>query len=149
LSNSKGKVLQFLVEFQVLEILAQSKFSIGRPHNDTRINASNVPSFNQLLRSLFTQLCLEKPRSHIVVFAKPKLQLVPSRNCRNYWNLEMSAIVPRLEFSYVSICKFQPLYFVTCSFWRCLHYEGWRFCRAHFCEVTPPKKIYLIFYIYI
>jgi hypothetical protein len=53
-----------------------------RPHNDTRINASNVSSFNRLLRSLFTQFCLENPRSHIVVLAKPKLQLVPSQSCK-------------------------------------------------------------------
>ena len=51
-------------------------FSIGRLHNDTRINASNVSSFNRLLRSLFTQLCLENPCSHIVVLAKPKFQSV-------------------------------------------------------------------------
>ena len=57
-------------------------FFIGRPGNDIRINASNVSSFNQLLRSLFTQLCLENPRSYIVVLAKPKLQLVLSRSCR-------------------------------------------------------------------
>ena len=123
------------------KILAQFKIFIGRSHNDTCINASNVSSFNRLLQSLFAQLCLEKPHSHIVVFAKPKLQLVPSRNCMNYWNLEVSARVPRLESSYFSICKFQPLYFMTCSVWRCLHYEGWKLCRAHFCKVTlPPEK---------
>ena len=56
-------------------------FSIGPPYNDTRIHASNVSSFNRLLRSLFTQFCLQNPHSHIVVFAKPKLQLTPSRSC--------------------------------------------------------------------
>ena len=76
------------------KILAQSIFSIKSPYNGTRIHASNVSSFNQILRSLFTQLCLENPCSHIVVFSKPKLQ---SWNCRSYWNLEVSIRVPRLE----------------------------------------------------
>jgi hypothetical protein len=83
-SNSKSKaLLQCLVDFQVSEVIAQSMFSIGRLHDDTHINASNVSSFNRLLRgSLFTQFCLENPRSHVVVLAKPELQSVPSRSCR-------------------------------------------------------------------
>jgi hypothetical protein len=81
----------------VSKILAQSIFPIGRPHNDSCIDASNVSSFNRLMWSLFIQLCFENPRSRIVVLAKPKLQLVPSWNCRIYWNLEVSARVPRLE----------------------------------------------------
>ena len=60
----------------------QSIFSIGRPHDDTRINASNVSSFNWLLRSLFAQLCLEKPCSHLDVLAKPKLESVLSWSYR-------------------------------------------------------------------
>ena len=135
------QALHFLVDFQVSKILAQSIFSIGRPHNDTRINASNVSSFKGLLRSLFTQFYLKNPRSHIVVLAKPKLQ---SRNYKSYWNLEVYARVPRLESSYVCICKLQPLYFVTSIFWRGLHCEGWKLCRAHFCEVPPPKKFIII-----
>ena len=74
--------LWFLVHFQVSKILARSMFSIGRPHNDTHIHASNVSSFNQLLQSLVTQLCLENLRSHIAMLAKPKLQPVPSWSCR-------------------------------------------------------------------
>ena len=62
--------------------LAQSIFSIERLYKDTCINASNISNFHQLLRSLFTQLCLESPRSHIVVLAKPKLQSMPSRSCK-------------------------------------------------------------------
>ena len=57
-------------------------FFLGRPHYDTRVNASNVSSFNQPLQSLFTQLCLENPFSHIVVLAEPKLQLVSSQSCK-------------------------------------------------------------------
>ena len=57
-------------------------FSIKRPHYDTHINAINVSRFNRLVQSLFTQLCLQNPRSHIVVLAKPKLQLVPSWSCK-------------------------------------------------------------------
>jgi hypothetical protein len=60
-------------QFSNVEILAQSIFFMRRLHNDTRINASNVSSFSQLQRSPFTQFCLETPRSHIVVLAKPKL----------------------------------------------------------------------------
>ena len=67
--------------FQVSKILAQSIFSIGIPHSDTRINASNVSSFNRILQSFSTQNCLENPRSYTVVLAKPKLQSVPSRSC--------------------------------------------------------------------
>ena len=44
--------------------------SNGGPHNDIYINASNVSSFSQLLRSFFTHFCLENPRSHIVVLAE-------------------------------------------------------------------------------
>ena len=40
---------------------------IRKSHNDTCIHASDVPSFNRLLQSLFT---------HILVLAKPKLQSV-------------------------------------------------------------------------
>ena len=65
----KGKALWILVDFQVLKILARSIFSIKRAHNDTCISASNVSSFNRLKRSLFTQINLENPRSHIIVFA--------------------------------------------------------------------------------
>ena len=129
------------------KILAQSIFSIGRPNNDTRINASNVSSSNWLQQSLFTQFCLENPRSHIVVLAKPKLQSVLSWSCKvkitwliGIW--KCVARVPRLESSYVSICKLQPLYCVTCNFWRGLHCEGWKLCKAHFCEV-PQKKTLL------
>ena len=61
--------------------------------------------------------CFENPRSHIVVLAKPKLQLVSSRSCRTYWNLEVSTRVARLESNHVPICKLHPLYFVTRQFW--------------------------------
>ena len=135
----------FLVDFQVSKILAQSIFSVRRPHNDTRINASNVSSFNWLLRSFFTQICWENPRSLIVVLAKVKLQSMLSQNCRSYWNLEVSARVPRLESRCVSICKLQPLYFVTSNFWRGLHCDGWKLCRTHFCEVhktITQKKLF-------
>ena len=114
----QGKAVRFLVDFQVSKILAQSIFSIGKLHNDTCIKASSVSSFNQLLRSLFAQLCLENPHSHIALLAKLKLQ---SRNCKSSWNLEVFARVPRLESNYVFICKLQPLYLVTSIFWRGLH----------------------------
>ena len=128
--------------FQVSICLVQSIFSIGRPLNDdTRINASNVSSFNPLMRSLFTQLCLENPRSHIVVLVKPKLQ---SRNYKSYWNMEVSARVPRLESNYDFIYKLQALYFVTSSFWRGLHCEGCKLCRAHFLEVPQKQKKLII-----
>ena len=74
------------------KFLAQSIFSIGRPHNDTRIDASNVSSFNRLLQSHFTHLCLENPCSHITMLAELKLQSMPSRSCRIYWNLQVCVL---------------------------------------------------------
>ena len=58
--------------------LAQFIFFIGRPHNEARINTSNVSSFNWLLRSLFIQLCLKNSSTRIVKLAKLKFQSVPS-----------------------------------------------------------------------
>ena len=114
--TSKAKPFGFFfVDFQVSKFLARSIFPIRRLHDDTRINASNLSSFNRLLRSLFTQLCLENPRSQIVALANMKLH---SQNCRNCWNLEVYVGVPKLESSYVSICKLQPLYLVTSNFRR-------------------------------
>ena len=94
-----------------------------------------VSSFNQLLQSLFTQLCLENPRSHIVVLAKPKLQ---RRDRMSHWNLEVFARVPRLESNYVSICKLQPLHFVTGNFWRNFNVIGGNFAKHVF--VKCPQK---------
>ena len=68
--------------FPSAKILAQSIFSIGRLHNDTCINASDVSSFNRRLQSLFTQFCLNNLCSHIVVLAKLKLQSMPSQSCK-------------------------------------------------------------------
>ena len=141
ISNSKGKALRFWVDFQVSKFLAQSTIFIGRPHDDTRVNGSNVSNFNRLLRSLFTQLCLENPRSHIVVLAKPKLQSVPSRSCRVIGIWKRLPRVPRVESNYVSIHTLQPMYVVTRNSWRGLHCEGRKLCRAHFCEV-PQKPIF-------
>ena len=59
----------FIIQFQ-------RQFSIERLHNDTRINASNVSSFNRLMWSMFTQSCLENPRSHIVVLAKAEVAVI-------------------------------------------------------------------------
>ena len=84
---------------------------------------------------MFTYSCACQAK--VVVGAESKLL---SRNCRSYWILEVSTRVPRLESSYVSIYKLQPLYFVTCSFGRGLHYEGWKLCKAQFCELPPHKK---------
>ena len=64
-----------------------------------------------------------------------------SQNYRSYYYLEVYARVPRLDSNHVFIDKLQPLYFVKCGFWRGLHCEGWKLCRARFCEVPPkPKK---------
>ena len=41
-----------------------------------------VSSFNQIIRSIFTQFCLENPHSHILLLSKPKLELVPSQSCK-------------------------------------------------------------------
>jgi hypothetical protein len=97
---------------------------------------------HRILRSLFTHLCLENPRSHTTLLVKPKKVTVnaesklQSQNCKSYWNLEVSARVPRLESSYVLICK---LYLVTCNFWRSLHCDWCKLCKAHSCEVPPPR----------
>ena len=126
------------------KIVAQFIFSIRRSHNDTRINASNVSSFNRILWSLFTRLCFWEStftlkhacQAEVAVNAESKLQ---SRNCKSYWNSEVFARVLRLESNYVSICKLQPLCFVIGSFWRGLHCGWWKLCRAHFCEVFKKE----------
>ena len=50
------------VDFQVSKNLAQSTISIGRPYNDTRINAFNVITLHSIL--------FENPRSHKIVFVR-------------------------------------------------------------------------------
>ena len=76
-------------------------------------------------------------QAEVALNAQLKLQ---SRNYKSYWNLEVSARVPRLESNYVLFFKLQPLYFVTSGFWRGLHWDWWKLRRAHFCEVPPPPK---------
>ena len=88
--------------FPNVKTLAQSMFPTRRSHNDTRTNAYNVSSFNRLLRSLFTQSCFRKATftyscacqadSEVAVNANLELR---SQNCKSYWNLEVSARVPR------------------------------------------------------
>jgi hypothetical protein len=136
--TSKAKSwVRFWVNFQVSKFLLQSIFPL---ENCMMTLALTHPMFQVSVDSLITlqQFSLQNPCSHIVVLAKPKLQSVPSWNCRSYWNLEVYGRVPRLESNYVPICKLQPLYFVTSNFWRGLHYDWWKLCREHFCEV--PKK---------
>jgi hypothetical protein len=132
----------------VSKILAQCIFFIGRPHHDTCINASNASSFNRLLWSLFTQFCLEKPRSHIscacqdevVANAKSKLH---SQNCRSYWKLEVYAKMPRLESNYVFICKLQSLYFVTSIFLEKPSTEkGENYVEHIFVKCPPPLSLF-------
>ena len=79
-------------------------------------------------------------QAKVAVGAESKLH---NRNCRSYWNLEVSTRVPRLESSDVSICKLQPLYFVTCCFCRSLHYERWKLCGAHFVKCPKIKTNFL------
>ena len=130
-------------------ILAQSTFFIGSLHNDACMNASDVSSFNRLLWSLFTQLCLDYPRSHIVVLYEAEVvvsaesKLHSRKFYKSYWNLEVYARMPRLESNYVYICKLHPLCFVACSFWRRLHYEGWKLCKANFVKCLKEKKTFL------
>jgi hypothetical protein len=88
-------------------------------------------------KSTFTYRCACQAK--VVVSAESKLK---SQIYRSYWNLEVFERVPRLESSYVFIRKLQPLYFVTCSFWRGLHCDWWNLCRAHFCEVPPQKNFF-------
>ena len=113
-------------------------FAIGRPRNDTNIKASTVLSFNGLMRSLFTRFWMGKSTFTYIGFAKPKLLSFHSRNCKSNWNLKVFARVPRLKSNYLSICKLQPLYFVASNFWRGIHCDQWKLCRAHFCEVPAP-----------
>ena len=80
--TSKAKKPPVFCRFPSVENSSPIHIFHRRPHNDTRTNASNVSSFNQILRSLFTQFGLENPRSYIVVLAKPKLQSVLSQSCR-------------------------------------------------------------------
>ena len=72
LQRPKLSAFWFLVDFQVSKFLAQSIFSIRRPHNNICINASNVSSFNWLLTFVITLhpiLSGKYPRSRLVVFA--------------------------------------------------------------------------------
>ena len=80
--TSKAKKPPVFCRFPSVENSSPIHIFHRRPHNDTHTNASNVSSFNQILRSLFTQFGLENPRSYIVVLAKPKLQSVLSQSCR-------------------------------------------------------------------
>ena len=89
-------------------------------------------------KSTFTYSCACKAK--VASSVESKLQ---RRNWRTYWNLEVFARVPRLESNYVYVLKLQPLYFVTCSFWRGLQHEGWNLYRAHICEVLPKHKIFM------
>ena len=135
--------------FPSVKILAQSIFSIGRPHTDTRINASNVSSFNRTLRSPFTQSCLENPRSHIAALvSQPKLQSVPSRDCRSiesklqklleFENKCSSAkIGVHLQFyRQIAAIVFYDKHFLE----KPLRRPGWQLCKAHVCEVCPKTK---------
>jgi hypothetical protein len=56
-----------------------------------------------------------------IIAPKPLEKKLKSMNCMSYWNLKVFARVPRLDSSYVSICKLQPLYIVISNFWRGLH----------------------------
>ena len=92
-------------------------FSIERLYKDTCINASNISNFHQLLRSLFTQLCLENPRSHIVVLAKPKLQSMPSRSCK----VEIAGVIGIWK-CLLECQDWSPTMFL---FTNCSHYMLW------------------------
>ena len=90
-------------------------------------------------KSTFTYSCA--CRAEVAVNAESKFQ---SRNCKSYWNLKVFTRVPRLEPNYVSTYKLQTLYFVTGSFWRGLHCEGWTLSWAHSCEVPPKQNNFLM-----
>ena len=121
----------------MLKILAQSIFSNGRPHNDTRISAFNVSSFNWLLRSLFTQLCLENSRSYVVVLAKLKLQSVPSQSC----TIEIARVIENWK-CLLECQDWSPTMFLVTNCSQCMlcHAVIGEVCRAHFCEVPPKQK---------
>ena len=116
-----------------------------RPHNDTRINASNVSSFNWVPQTLFTQFGLENPRSHIVVLAKLKLQSMPSRRCR----IEIAGIVGIWK-CFLECQDWTPtmLQFANCShciLWYAISREAFTVTDANFAvhifvKCPPPKK---------
>jgi hypothetical protein len=129
----------------VSKILVQSIFSIGRPHNDTCINASNTSSFNRLLRSLFIQFRLETPRSHVVVLAKPKLQLMPSRSC----TVKIARVIEiwkcLLDCQDWSPTMFLFVNYRHCILWHAFFWEAFTVTSENFTEkflwsAPPPKK---------
>ena len=77
--NYLGSLHNALDHQLTLKAKSSSFWSISKCRNGSRINASDVLSFDRLLRSLFIHFCLEHPRSHVVVLAKPKLQSMSSR----------------------------------------------------------------------
>jgi hypothetical protein len=121
-----------------------------RPHNDTRINASHVSSFNRILQFLFTQFGQENPLSHIVVLAKPKLQSVPSQSCRveiagviGIWNCPLECqdwSPPMLLFANYSHCIFWHA-----IFGEAFTMKGGNFAKHIFvkCPKTQQKKTFL------
>ena len=120
-------------------------FSIGRPYTNTCINASHVSSINWLQRSPFTQFCLENPRLYIDVFAKPKLQLVPSRSYR----AEIIGVIIciwecLLECHYWSPTMFLFANCSHCILWHAISGESFTVTSANFAEhifVKPPPPL--------
>ena len=113
------------------KFLAQSIFSIRRLHSDTRINASNVSSFNRLLWLLFTQLCLKNSWSHVVVLAKLKLQSMPSRSC-----IVKSKLQGLLEFG--SVCYSVKIGVQLCFY---LQIADIVFCDKQFLEKSSMWRV--------
>ena len=68
-------------------------------------------SANMFGESMFTYSC-----ACLAEVAANAMSKLHSQNCGSYWKLEVSIGVPRLESNYVSICKFQPVYFVMAIF---------------------------------
>ena len=78
-------------------------------------------------------------QAEVAVSVESKLQ---SWNCRSYWNLKVSARMPRLESIFVSICKLQLLYFVTWILGDAFTVSGGNFA-GHIYVKCPPKKTFL------
>ena len=92
----KAKPFNFWSISKCQEILVRSIFSIGRPHNDSHINASNVSSFNQILQSL-------NPRSHIAMFAESNSHIkVRSPTSHHFFLVGFKELPMEFSFTWVN-----------------------------------------------
>ena len=104
------------------------------PISSFKFQSTSAITFHPILSGKFTFTYSCVCRAEVAANAESKLH---GRNCRSYWNLEVSARVPRLESNYVSICKLQP-----CLLCQAVFGEAFTMKRGNFAQhifVKCPK----------